>query len=137
MTKPVWLSKILVLAIHGRLLAEHGGSSGLRDQGLLESALVGPKNHVAYANSDIFDLAGVYAHGIIKNHPFVDGNKRTALAAAGVFLELNGFRLMASEADAVYAVLGLSRGDITAVEFGKWLRRSSVPLEDGEEGKEA
>ena len=129
MTKPNWLSKAVVLAIHGRLLAEHGGAFGLRDESLLESALSAPVNHSEYSEADIFMLAAVYAHALTSNHPFVDGNKRTAFVTAGIFLELNGFRLTASEPDAVLAVLALSRGEMNAEEFGNWLRISAIELD--------
>ena len=125
---PTWLSKAAILAIHGRLLAEHGGASGLRDEGLLESALAGPRNHFQYGEHDIFLLASSYAFALTSNHPFVDGNKRTAFAAAGIFLELNGYQLRASEPDAVNAVLALSKGELGFEEFGKWLRISSEIL---------
>jgi death-on-curing protein len=113
--KPTWLSKVAILAIHGRLLAEHGGASGLRDE-----------NHFEYGEADLFTLAAAYAYALTSNHPFVDGNKRTAFAAAGIFLELNGYRLVATEADAVLAVLSLSRGEMDAGDFRKWLEISSV-----------
>ena len=130
MSQPFWLSKVAVLAIHGRLLAEHGGASGLRDESLLESALAAPVNHFEYDQADAFVLAATYAHALTSNHPFVDGNKRTAFAAAGIFLELNGYRLTASEPDAVLAVLALSRGEMKSEEFCNWLRLSSVPLDE-------
>ena len=130
MKEPAWLSKMAVLAIHGRLLAEHGGASGLRDESLLESALAAPANHFEYSQADIFMLAATYAFALTSNHPFVDGNKRTAFVSAGVFLELNGYRLEASEPDAVLAVLALSRGELDAEGFSKWLKISSVATED-------
>lgn len=125
MKEPRWLSKVAVLAIHGRLLAEHGGASGLRDESLLESALAAPKNHFEYEQADVFKLAAAYAFALTSNHPFVDGNKRTAFAAAGIFLELNGYRLEAAEPDAVWAVLALSKGELNADGFSKWLRISA------------
>jgi death on curing protein len=125
--EPFWLTQVVVIAIHGRMLAEHGGSPGLRDRGLLESALAAPRNHRLYGESDIFDLAAQYAHAITRNHPFVDGNKRVAFAAAGIFLELNGHLLTATERDAVLAVLALSRGDLDAAGFANWLRISTEP----------
>ncbi len=128
--EPTWLSKPALLAIHGLLLAEHGGASGLRDEGLLESAMAGPLNHFQYGETDIYQLAASYAFALTSNHPFVDGNKRTAFAAAGVFLELNGHQLRASEPDAVLAVLALSKGELDAQEFGNWLRISSVELSE-------
>ncbi len=134
MSQPFWLSKVAVLAVHGRLLAEHGGASGLRDESLLESALAAPVNHFEYDKADVFVLAATYAHALTSNHPFVDGNKRTAFAAAGIFLELNGFRLTASEPDAVLAVLALSKGEMNAEEFWNWLRISSVALSGIDDG---
>lgn len=125
-----------ILAIHGMLLAEHGGAVGLRDEGLLESAMAGPRNQFLYGESDLFQIAAGYAFALTRNHPFVDGNKRTAFVAAGIFLELNGHQLQASEPDAVLAVLALSRGELDAKGFGDWLRISSVErndeLNDGE-----
>ncbi len=126
--EPIWLSKPALLAIHGLLLTEHGGAVGLRDEGLLESAMAGPLNHFQYGETDICQLAASYANALTRNHPFVDGNKRTAFAAAGIFLELNGYRLRATESDAVLAVLALSKGEIDSQEFGNWLRISSVEL---------
>ena len=126
--EPTWLFKVVLLAIHGRLLAEHGGASGLRDEGLLESVPGGPKNHFNYGHTDVFVLAAAYAFALTSNHPFIDGNKRTAFAAAGIFLELNGHRLTAPETDAVLAVLALSKGELDADGFCKWLRMSSAPL---------
>lgn len=125
MNPPRWISKTFVLALHGRLLAEHGGAMGIRDEGLLESALASPRNNAEYADVDVFDLAAAYAFALTSNHPFVDGNKRVAFAAAGVFLELNGHRLIASEVDAVEAMLALSRGELGAREFAWWLRGNS------------
>jgi death-on-curing protein len=116
---------VAVLAIHGRLLAEHGGAPGLRDESLLESALAAPRNHSEYGQADVFRLAAAYAFALTSNHPFIDGNKRTAFAATGVFLELNGYFLEATEPDAVGAVLALSRGELDADGFGEWLRISS------------
>jgi len=126
--EPTWLSKPALLAIHGLLLAEHGGATGLRDEGLLESAIAGPPNHFQYGETDIYQLAAAYAFALTRKHPFVDGNKRTAFAAAGGFLELNGHQLRASEPDAVLAVLALLKGELDSQEFGNWLRISSVEL---------
>jgi death on curing protein len=126
-SEPFWLTQVFVIALHGRLLAEHGGSPGLRDRGLLESALAAPRNHRLYGDPDIFDLAAQYAHAITRNHPFMDGNKRVAFAAAGVFLELNGHRLTAPETDAVLAMLALSSGELDAAGFANWLRDSVEP----------
>jgi len=128
--EPTWLSMPAILAIHGMLLAEHGGAAGLRDEGLLESAMAGPRNQFIYGESDLFQIAAAYAFALTRNHPFVDGNKRTAFAAAGIFLELNGHQLKASEPDAVLAVLALSKGELDAKGFRDWLRISSVKLDD-------
>lgn len=128
--EPTWLSKSALLAIHGMLLAEHGGASGLRDEGLIESAMAGLVNHFQHGETDIFQIAASYAFALTRNHPFVDGNKRTAFAAAGVFLELNGSELQGTEPDAVLAVLALSKGELDSKEFGNWLRISSVELSE-------
>jgi len=115
-----------VLAIHERLIAEHGGAAGLRDEHLLESALASPLNHLVYAKADMFGLAAAYAFALTRNHPFHDGNKRVALTAAGVFLEMNGYRMNASELDAAGATRALAERAMDEVEFAEWLRRSSV-----------
>lgn len=119
---PRWISKTFVLAIHARLLAEHGGAVGIRDEGLLESARESPRNRFEYGEDDIFVLASAYAFAITSNRPFADGNKRAAFAAAGIFLELNGHRLIATEVDAVGAVLALSSSEMSDAEFAEWLR---------------
>jgi len=95
--------------------------------------MAAPINHYEYDKADVFTLAATYAHALTSNHPFVDGNKRTAFAAAGIFLELNGFRLTATEPDAVIAVLALSKGEMKSVDFCNWLRLSSVELDDLED----
>ncbi|MFN8548745.1 MAG: type II toxin-antitoxin system death-on-curing family toxin [Candidatus Eisenbacteria bacterium] len=123
--EPRWVSKSAVLAIHATLLAIHGGPSGVRDEALLDSALAAPKNAHAYGEPDLFDLAANYAHAITRNHPFADGNKRLALTIAGVFLELNGYRLAASEPEAVAATVALSSRRLTVDAYAAWLRDSS------------
>jgi death-on-curing protein len=123
--KPVWLGKAVVLAMHGRLLAEHGGASGIRDSSLLDSALARPQNLLAYDDPDICDLAAAYTTGIIRNHPFVDGNKRTGLLAGYVFLASNGLRLTATEIDVVQVVTLLAGSEIDESEFAAWLRKNS------------
>lgn len=123
---PRWLSAAAILAIHERLIAEHGGAAGLRDERLLESALASPLNHLAYADADLFGLAAAYASALTRNHPFHDGNKRVALTAAGVFLEMNGYRLIASELDAAGATRALVERAMDEAAFAEWLRRSSV-----------
>ena len=111
--------------LHDESIAEHGGSSGLRDQGLLESALARATNLAACAEPDHADLAAAYAIGTSKNHPFVDGNKRSALLAAGLFLALNGYRLTASQADTTLTLLVLAAGDIDEAASAAWLREHS------------
>ncbi|HME27046.1 MAG TPA: type II toxin-antitoxin system death-on-curing family toxin [Acetobacteraceae bacterium] len=118
----VWLSQQIVLAIHDEQLAEHGGAAGVRDAGLLDSALARPLNRVAYGGPDIAELAALYALGIVRNHPFVDGNKRTGYVMLETFLELNGVLFPASDADAVIAMLKLAAGDISDEEFTDWVR---------------
>jgi death on curing protein len=122
MKKPVWLLKETVLALHDRLLAEFGGLPGLRDEGLLDSALARPENLFAYGKPTIFDLAASYAFGLIKNHPFMDGNKRIGFAAATVFLEINGCRFQAAEADATIQTLALAAGALDEVRYSAWLK---------------
>lgn len=122
--EPKWISKQSVLAVHEKLLADHGGAPGLLDEGLLDASLASPKNHFAYEQVDVFRLAAAYAYAINRNHPFTDGNKRVSLTVAGVFLEMNGFRLEASEQDAAAATLALSSGEISGRQFAEWLRAS-------------
>lgn len=119
------MPKSAVLAIHELLVAEHGGAPGLRDEHLLESALASPMNLLGYGNPDVFDLAAQYAKSLVLNHPFHDGNKRTAFTVAGVFLELNGARLDAPEVEAVQAVLALSTRTLDVAGFAAWLRMHS------------
>jgi death-on-curing protein len=112
-----------VLAIHDRLLALHGGASGLRDQGLLESALARPRQHYAYAGSpDILEMAALYTAGVVRNHPFVDGNKRAGFVIGVLFLELNGVDFNATEEDATQAVTSLAAGTLDEAGYGAWLR---------------
>ena len=130
--EPVWVAGTVVLALHGRLLAEHGGSSGLRDSTLLESALARPQQLLAYGEPDIYELAAAYADGIVQNHPFVDGNKRTGFMTAYVFLASNGLRLIASEIEAVTAVTALAAGDLDEVAFAAWLRGNCESVKDAD-----
>jgi death-on-curing protein len=125
---PKWVSKPAVFAIHEGLLAEHGGAPGLIDEGMLDAALASPKNHFAYQHADILRLAASYAYALTQNHPFTDGNKRVALTVAGVFMELNGFRLEASEQDAANATRALSSREIDEPGFAGWLRTCSSRL---------
>ena len=121
MKRWIWLDSADVAAQHVEQIVEHGGSAGIRDQGLLESALARPRNQAAYGEPAAFDLAAAYAFGIAKNHPFVDGNKRVALVASVTFLELNGWLFVAAEEDAVVAFLDLASGKLTEREFSRWL----------------
>ncbi len=118
----VWLSRDLILAIHDEQLAEHGGSTGLRDPGLLDSALARPLNRAGYGEPDVAELAAVYALGVARNHPFVDGNKRTAFVALEVFLRLNGSAFTAGDAEAVVAMLAMAAGELPDGEFIAWVR---------------
>ena len=122
-----WVDKRALLLLHAESLAEHGGSAGLRDEGLLDSALARPLNLVAYGEPDFADLAASYAFGLAKNHPFVDGNKRAAFLSAGLFLALNGFRLTASQVDSTQAVRALAGSEISEEAFARWLRANTAP----------
>jgi death on curing protein len=123
----VWLSRQVILAIHDEQLAEHGGSAGVRDGGLLESALARSLNRAGYGEPDLAELAAVYAIGIVRNHPFVDGNKRTGFAALFMFLALNGAEFEPPDVDATMAVLRLASGGLTDNEFINWVRDNSHP----------
>ena len=125
---PVWIEKHVALVYHDELLAEHGGAPGIRDQGLLESALARPKNIAAYGKGKptLFRMAAAYASGLLRNHPFIDGNKRTALVVAIAFLELNGVSLTAGQEETYLAVYDLAAGRITEDDFEAWLQRNST-----------
>lgn len=127
MVEPVWVTEEDCLSFHDKLLARFGGASGVRDPGLLASALARPQHLFAHEKPTMFDMAAAYAHGIVKNHPFVDGNKRSGLLAATLFLEANGMRFSATEEDAVVQTLALAAGAITAKDFAAWLERASRP----------
>jgi death-on-curing protein len=121
--EPVWIDERDALTLHDRLLALHGGAVGLRDDGLLKSALARPQQHFAYAESpDIVDMAAAYTSGIVRNHPFVDGNKRTGFVVGVLFLELNGYRFNASEEDAAQMVLELASGNLEEARYIAFLR---------------
>ena len=123
MNEPRWLSLTLILAIHADQIREHGGSPGLRDKGLLESALGRPVNLLSYnPESDLESLAAAYGFGIARNHPFIDGNKRVAFQAMYVFLGLNQRRIVAEEPVVVEVMIGLARGDIDEDSLAAWLR---------------
>lgn len=123
MKKWVWIDPSVVLAVHDAQIAEHGGSAGLRDAGLLESALARPLNLASCGKPDHADLAACYGVGIAKNHPFVDGNNRTAFVVVELFLTLDGWNLRASDADAVIVVLAVAARKIDETGFAEWIRR--------------
>jgi death on curing protein len=125
MAQIVWLLEETVIAIHHRQISEHGGSEGLRDEGLLASALARPQNVLAYAQPppDLAALAATYAYGIARNHPFVDGNKRTALVAARTFLLLNGVNLEANQDEKYLTFLQLAQGTFTEEQLADWIRK--------------
>lgn len=120
--EPVWLLRTAVEAIHDEQIAEHGGDTGLRDAALLESALDHPRSLVAYGAPDLAALAAVLGHGIARNHPFIDGNKRTAFVAVELFLELNGRALEADDAACVMAMEGVADGSMDEEAFVAWIR---------------
>ncbi len=123
MIEPVWVRLDAILAAHDDQLAEHGGGTGIRDQGLLESALARSRNLFAYGEASLAKLAAAYAFGIARNHPFVDGNKRTALVAAEGFLGLNGFDLAATDVEAVSVFLSLAAGEMTEEQLAAWFEQ--------------
>lgn len=125
----VWIEKLFAMAIHDRQLAEHHGSGGVRDESLLDSALARPQQLNSYGDPtpDLADLAASLAFGLARNHPFVDGNKRTAHVCYRAFLELNGATVLASEQDMYLAMLGLAEGSLPEADFAAWLRRHIQP----------
>ena len=128
MTEPRWLGRRIVVALHDAQLVRHGGAAGIRDDGLLESALARARNLHAYGEAEVCVLATAYAFGIVRNDPFVDGNKRTAFVTAALFLEENGLRLIAPEAEAVVMTLELASGEMPEAGFVAWLRDQTEPL---------
>ena len=127
MKEPQWILDELVLSLHQILLAEHGGDSGIRDRSLLESALYRPKQRFQYeSNTSLFQLASSYSFGLAKNHPFIDGNKRIALAVGGTFLEINGYSLNASEPEAVIMFEKLASGSVEEDELSAWFKKHSL-----------
>ena len=123
-----WVDKRVLLLLHDESLAEHGGASGLRDAGLLDSALARPLNLALYESPDVAQLAAAYGVGLARNHPFVDGNKRAAFLAVGLFLARNGYRLVATQVDATLTMLGVAAGDIAEDTFAGWLRDHIQPV---------
>ena len=123
MKEPHWIDRRTMVLLHAESLAEHGGRAGVVDEGLLESALARPRQiHTYEASADLARLAAAYAAGLVRDHPFADGNKRAAFLAAGLFLELNGFRLVVSQVDATRNVLALAAGEMKEEEFASWIR---------------
>ena len=128
MADPIWVALDVVLAIHDEQLAEHGGQPGVRDQGLLESTLSRPRHQLEYGEPSIPRLAASYAFGISRNHPFLDGNKRTSLVVAELFLEMNGYALTASDSQCVTTFLQLAAGDLSEEQLAEWITVHSAPL---------
>ena len=125
MRTPIWVLRETVLTLHEQSLAEFGGSADIRDEGLLESALSTPENLLAYGKPTLFDLAASYAFGLVKDRPFIDGNKRAGFIVAVVFLELNGYRLEATEVAAALRTLALAAGEMSEAEYAAWLKSNS------------
>lgn len=126
MKEPVWLNREDVLAIHDMMLSQHGGLAGVRDEGLLDSALARPKNLFAYGAPMPAKLAASYAAGIIRNHPFLDGNKRTGFMLAATFLEINGLTFHATEESVVKTTLALAAGKLSEARYAEWLNKNSA-----------
>ncbi len=120
-----WIDKRVLQLLHDESLAEHGGLSGMRDEGLLDFALARPENLAAYGKPDFAELAASYTVGLAKNHPFVDGRKRAAFLAMGLFLFVNGYRLTATQADATVAMLAVAAGEIDEAMLAEWIRQHS------------
>jgi death-on-curing protein len=120
-----WIDKQLLIMLHDESLLLHGGASGIRDEGLLDSALNRAINLALYSEPDFAELAAAYALGLAKNHAFVDGNKRVAFLAVGLFLGLNGYKLTANQADATQTMLAVACGEMQEVDFAQWVRKNS------------
>jgi death-on-curing protein len=126
MTEPKWLDRRGLILLHSESLAEHGGGLGIRDEGLLDSALARPRNKFAYdPETDIAQLAAAYGFGLARNHPFVDGNKRIAFVATALFLRLNGYRLVTKTVDEIHTMFNLAAGELSEDEFATWIRAHS------------
>ena len=128
MKKPVWVLRETVEALHERLVSEFGGAAGIRDPGMLESALSRPLNLLSYGSPSVPELAAAYAFGLVRNHPFVDGNKRIGFATAVLFLELNGYRCEASEVEATVRTLALAAHDLDEAGCAAWLESAGRPI---------
>ncbi len=122
MKEPKWVNAADCRCFHAEMLARYGGLPGVRDEGLLDAALNRPRQLYSYQNPDLFELAAAYAAGLVKNHPFLDGNKRAGFMAAALFLEYNGEKFQASEEEVVLQTLGLAAGEITERAYAAWLR---------------
>jgi death on curing protein len=125
MKEPQWVLRETVLGLQERLLAEFGGLSGMKDEGLLDSSLARPRQPYAYGRPSLFDLAAAYAFGLVRNHPFLDGNKRIGFTVAVLFLELNGKRFLAPEAEATLKTLALAAHELGKAGYATWLRKHS------------
>ena len=125
MKAPYWLTREECLALHGMMLSQYGGSEGLRDDNMLESALAKPRQRFAYGKPTMSDLAASYVFGVVKNHPFIDGNKRTGFLLGAGFLERNGYHFHASEAEAAVRTLALAAGEMTEAAYAAWLKANS------------
>lgn len=128
MTGYVWIPEAAVMAMHDQQIAEHGGQIGVRDATLIHSALDRPRNQLTYGSPDAADLAAAYAYGLVLNHGFVDGNKRTGFLVAITFLDVNGYEFAASEDDAVRTVLAVASGEMSEGNLAEWLRRNSTKV---------
>ena len=127
MIEPVWLTREDCLAIHEMMLSQHGGLAGVRDEGLLISALTKPQNLVAFGSPGMAELAAAYAVGIIRNHPFLDGNKRTGFILAALFQEMNGYEFKTTEESVGEQTLALAAGQTTAAQYAAWLEANAPP----------
>ena len=125
MKEPVWVLREVVFMLHEQSLAQFGGSPGVRDEGLLDSALSKPQNLFAYGKPSVFDLAASYGFGLVKNHPFIDGNKRAGFVGAVLFLELNGYQFQATEVEAALRTLALAAGEMSEAAYAAWLKANS------------
>jgi death-on-curing protein len=126
MTCWIWLDNAVLMAVHDEQLAEHGGIAGVRDEGMFLSAMSRAQNLATYGAPDVAELAAAYGVGIAKNHPFLDGNKRTAFVAVELFLILNGYVLNANDADCILTMLAVAAGEVNEVNFAAWIRKNLV-----------
>ena len=129
----IWVAEGVARAAHDEQIAAHGGGAGIRDEGLFASAMARPRNLEAYGQPDAADLAAAYAFGIARNHPFIDGNKRTAAVVSETFLSLNGWRLTATDADLVVQFVALAAGEVSEEELAVWFRERDVPANEPSE----